>query len=83
MKNVYDLAEYKKRRKKLKLTRAINKYKVILSFCTIFSISISLWAFVSLKAAVIFSALILMLPLLLNKKNYLPQIEKVPVSKPH
>lgn len=81
MKNVYDFVEYKKRRRKVKMAKAFSKYKVLLSFIAIFSISLLLWSLVSLKAAVIFSALIVLLPLIFNKKSYLPPIEKVPVTK--
>jgi hypothetical protein len=82
MKNVYDLEEYKKRKKRLKITRTFNKYKVLISTVALFSISMMLWSFVSLKVAVIFSAIILLLPLIFNKKSYLTPTEKLPLTKP-
>lgn len=82
MKKVIDFVEYKKRKKKEKISEFIDKYKVLLAFIVIFSTTIIIWSVISFKAAMITMAIAILLPLVFSKKSYLPEEERIPLSKP-
>ncbi|WP_147534679.1 hypothetical protein [Bacillus marasmi] len=82
MKNVIDFVEFKKRKRQEKFTGFLNKYKLLLTAIVICTIAITTWSIVSFKAAMIFTALAILLPLVFSKKSYLPETERMPMSKP-
>lgn len=82
MNKIIDFVEYKKQKKREKITEFFNKYKVLLGFIVIFSASITIWTVVSFKVAMITMAVAVLVPLVLSKKSYLPVEERLPISKP-
>lgn len=82
MKNVIDIVEYKQRKRKEKTVNFIKTYKVLLAFIVIFSSTITIWSVLSFKAAMLFMALAILIPLVFSKKSYLTEDERVPISKP-
>ncbi|MGJ7921205.1 hypothetical protein [Neobacillus sp. LXY-4] len=81
MNNVFDLAEYKKRKRKLKIANVIEKYKVLIAFLLLFSTNILIWAFISLKAAILFLGVMVLTPLIFSRKNETPAVEPSSMKK--
>jgi Flp pilus assembly protein TadB len=74
MENVYDLATYKKKKKKMMFTKTFNQYKVTLAFLLLFTVSSIVWWIVSFKVALVFTVAMLLVPFIMNgrakkKKN--------------
>ncbi|NMD70434.1 hypothetical protein HHO41_09015 [Bacillus sp. DNRA2] len=82
MNKIIDFVEYKRQKKREKITEFFNKYKVLLGFIVIFLASITIWTVVSFKVAMITMAVAVLVPLVLSKKSYLPVEERLPISKP-
>lgn len=75
MEKVYDLAKYKQRKRKLRLKKIFLEGRFTISFLLLFSIDIAIWWLISLKAAIIYTLLILLIPFIIkgeqtNKQNH-------------
>jgi 1,4-dihydroxy-2-naphthoate octaprenyltransferase len=81
MNNICDFAEYKKRKKKKKMIKFFNEYKAFLVFLLFISIYTFLWVAVSLKAAFVFVALALVLPLIFKKNKRTTPFERIQLKK--
>jgi hypothetical protein len=66
MENVYDLVQYKKRKKKLILVKKLNQHKFTLTFLLLFSLSSLVWWLVSFKAALLLTIATLLVPFIIN-----------------
>ena len=76
--NICNLAEYKKRKKKQKLTNFFHKYKIMMAIV----LNITIWTLVSLKAALLFLGVIVLVPVILGKTEDNHQIQSDPINTP-
>ena len=80
MENVYDLAKYKKKKRKMILANRFQENKFALTFLLLISIDVLLWLLVSFTAAAIFTAVALLVPFIINvqkkKKNHKKKLYK-------
>lgn len=82
--NVYDLAEFKKRKKKQKITNFFQKYNKSGPFLyfLIASTSIMIWTIFSLKAVLLFLGVVVLVPVIFSKNKDAVQIQPSSINFP-
>jgi hypothetical protein len=76
--NVCNLTEYKKRKKKQKVTNFFHKYKIMIAIV----LNIMIWTLISLKAALLFLGVIVLVPVIFSKTKDNEQIQSDPNHTP-
>lgn len=66
MENVYDLAKYKQKKRMLRLKKIFLEGRFTITFALLFSIGIAIWGLISLKAAIIYTVVILLIPFIIK-----------------
>ncbi len=75
MSNVYDLAEFKKRKKQQKLINFYQKYKSINPLISISITFTMIWMFFSLKSALLILGVIVLVPVIFSKNKEQEEVQ--------